>query len=234
MKPAWAEDFPRLYELYCESDQANEANYFTAFGDVLRMPLARSRYEQLEEELKQLDNIAWKEFKERVLRYVTTRDSRREYNQLFECFNEVKGYLYLKSEGCKEIHFIPEEKNIATPDIRAHRGSSVVLLEVKTINKSEAEIDWLIANSELRDGRMQAKQVLQGLGDPLKHKIAEKISDAKRQLLDYPCKGVKRRIVYLVINLDIPHALDPRNFNELAAYIQLQGDKQIEVMYSCS
>ena len=73
MKPTWAKVFPKLYELYCESDQADEANYFTAFDNVLKMPLARFRYEQLEEELGQLDDVAWQEFKQRVLTYVTIK-----------------------------------------------------------------------------------------------------------------------------------------------------------------
>ena len=225
MKPTWAGDFPKLYELYRESDQADEANYFTAFDNILRMPLARFHYEQLEEELRQLDNVAWQEFKQKALAYVTTKDSRRGYNQLFECFNEVKGFFYLKTEGCQKIHFIPEA-NITSPDLRACYRSSTVLLEVKTINKSEVEIDWFIAAP-------QAKEAIQGLGDPLKRKIVDKISEAKRQLLDYVSEGVKRRIVYLVINLDIPHALDRRNFDDLAVYMQTQGDTQIEVQYSC-
>lgn len=233
MKPTWAEVFPKLYELYCESDQADEVNYFTAFDNALKMPSARFRYEQLEEELGQLDNVAWREFKQKALTYVTTKDSRRGYNQLFECFNEVKGFLYLKTEGCEKIHFIPEA-DITSPDLRACCGSSVVLLEVKSINKSDAEVEWVSMNSEIGANgvrHMEAREVRRGLDDYLKHKIKDTVSRARDQLLGYFSEGVKRRIVYLVINLDILSALDPRNYDDLAVYIQQQGDKQIEVVY---
>lgn len=178
---------------------------------------ARLDYEQLEKELDQVDKGAWQEFKQKVRPYITTKDSQRGHNQLFECFNEVKGYLYLETEGCGNIHFI-RESNITHPDLRACYGSSIVLLEVKTCNKSDAENEWIKANSQF--GSMQVKNAIQGLGDPLKQKIAEKISEAKRQLLNYASDGVKRRIVYLVISLDVLLALDPRNLNDLAAYIQ--------------
>ena len=226
MKPTWAEDFPKLYEIYCESDKADEANYFAKFDEALEMHLARFDYEQLEEELRQLDDAAWQEFKQKALAYVTTKDSCRGYHQIFDCFNEVKGYLYLKSEGCENIHFILES-SVTSPDLRACYGSSTVLLEVKTINKSKEDIDWFNAYPP------QAKEAIQGLGDPLKRKIADDISKAKSQLLDYASEGVKRRIVYLVINLDTLHALDQRNFDDLAVYMQTQGDAQIEVQYCC-
>jgi len=230
MEPTWAEDFPRLYELYHESDQHDEANYFARLPEELKNPYARPSYERLEEELEQLDDGAWQEFKEKVLSYITIMDSRRGYEQLFDLFMEVKGYLYLKSEGCEKIHFIPEG-DTKTPDLCARCGSSTVLLEAKTINKSDEEIDWIRANSERPDGRMQAKEVRLGLGDSLKRKIADKINKAKEQLMSYACEGVQRRIVYLIIHLDILRALDPRNLGELVAYIDEQSDEQIEVMH---
>jgi hypothetical protein len=232
MKTTWAEGFPKLYELYSKSDQADEANYFTAFDKTLNIPLARFRYERLEGDLMQLDDVAWQEFQQKALKYVAKKDRRRGYNQLFECFNEITGFLYLKTEGCENIHFIPEAK-VTSPDLKAGYRNSTVLLEVKTINKSEAEIEWIIANSQLCGSRMRAGEAIQGLGNSLKLKIADKISEAKHQLLNYPSDGVKRRIVYLVINMDILSALDPRNYDDLAVYVHTQDNTQIEVQYSC-
>jgi len=232
---SWAENFPRLYELYRNSDQENEANYFASFDEVLKNPLAQSHYERLEEELTQLSDVAWQEFKQKVLRYVTIRDSLRGYNQLFECFNEVKGYLYLKSEGYKEIHFIPKEDS-KTPDLRACCGSSIVLLEVKTINTSADEIKWIRENSEIgADGvrHMEAREVRQGLNQGLNDKITKAVEEAREQLLSHACEGVEHRIVYLVIHLDRLLALDSSNLIKLAAYIGKQGDEQIEVKHCC-
>ena len=232
-KTTWSKAFPKLYELYCDSDQVNSENYFKEFGDALKMPLARSYYDQLEKELEQLDDIAWQEFKQKVLKYVTINDSHRGYNQLFECFNEVKGYLYLRSEGCDKINFIPEGDE-ERPDIRASYKSSVVLMEVKTINKSDAEIEWVRMNAEIgADGirHPEAKEVQRGVNDQLKLKIKDTNFKAKNQLLAYHCEGVMRRIVYLLINLDILYALDPRNYDDLAVYIQQQSDSQVEVAH---
>ncbi len=239
MKPTWAEGFPRLYELYLESDKACEANYFAKLDEALEMPGRRPHYEQLEKGLQQVEDTAWQEFRLKVRKYITIKDDRRGYSQLFDCFNEVKGYLYLKSEGCDEIHFVPEKekKGIKSPDLCAHSKDTMVLLEVKTINRSDDEINWICRNSKIGANgvrRMEAKEARQGLTDPLKVKIAEKINLAEDQLVTYACEGVKRRIAYLVINLDILDELDQRNRSELEKYIQLQGDnhKQIEVTYS--
>jgi hypothetical protein len=231
MRPKWSEVFPRLYELFSESCQSNEANYFKAFDKTLKMPLAQSDYKLLEGEISQLDNVAWQEFKLKALNYITTRPSSRGYNQLFECFNEIKGYLYLKAERCRNIHFIPED-SVTSPDLKACFGDSMVLLEVKTINKSSAEIEWILANSQI-GGNRKAMESIQGLSNSLKNKITYKINQAKLQLLDYPSVGVKRRIVFLVINLDRLYALVPRNYDDLAVYIQTQSNTQIEVQYSC-
>ncbi len=228
MEAIWANNFPRLYELYHESEQPNEANYFATFHEDLKKPCAQPLYERLEEELEQLDSDAWWGFKQKVLRYITIIDSRRGYSQLFDFFNEAKGYLYLKSEGCEEIRFIPEETN-GTPDLIARCGGSVCLLEVKTVNKSKDEINIIKANSERPVVRMQVIEGRLGLDDSLKRRITRKINKAKKQLMSYVCDGIQRRIVYLIIHLDIALASDSRNRDELVAYIDEQGDEQIEV-----
>jgi len=143
MNSAWAKDFPRLYELYRESEQDNEANYFKNFSP------ARSSYERLEKELEELDKAAWQEFKQKVRKYksyIAKKHELRGYQQLFDLLNEVNGYLYLKSNGCEEIQFI-SEKNVKTPDLIACCGGFVVLLEVKTVNESKDELNWISQNS---------------------------------------------------------------------------------------
>jgi hypothetical protein len=238
MEPAWAKDFPRLYELYRESTQDNETNYFKDFDSVLTIPPdispARSSYERREKELEELDEAAWQAFKQKVRRYnsyITKKDELRGYQQLFALLNEVNGYLYLKSNRCDEIHFISED-NTTTPDLIARCGSFVVLMEVKTINESKEELDWLIENSKRPYDRLQVREVRQGLEDSLKRKISDTVSKAKSQLLGYAAEKVDRRIVYLVIRLDILTAKNPRNIDELAAFIQQQSDNQIEVVHT--
>jgi len=230
MKASWAKDFPRLYELYRDSNQASEANYFAKFDKVLDNPNARPHYEQLEKDLEQLDRGEWNVLKQKAYRYVTVKHNRRAYEQLFNTLSEVKGYLYLKSEGYEEIHFIPE-KDTWTPDLCGHSGSALILMEVKTINTSDDELDWITENSKFQKGSMQAREVQVGLPHSLKHKISDTVNTAKRQLMNYACKAVQRRIAYILIHLDIKVALGLRNSDELATYVRKQGNKQIEVIY---
>lgn len=234
-EPGWAKDFPRLYELYCDSDQDNEGNYFDSLDEFLKNSWgARSAYERLEEELGQLDRAAWDEFKEKVRPYVTRTDKRRGWHQLVECFNEVKGYLYLKSQGCEDIQFIPKESNSKSPDLKAHCGSSVVLLEVKTVNQSDEEVDYIIGNSQIGDDGVihpKVREIHPGLNELLKDKIINTIAEAKDQFIEYTCDGVRRRIAYLVIRLDYQHARDSRDLDELAAFIDKQSGEEVEVRY---
>lgn len=234
-EPGWAKDFPRLYELYCDSDQDNEENYFDSLDEFLKnLWGARAAHKRSEEELQQLVPVAWDAFKQKVSPYVTSRDERRGWNQLVECFNEVKGYLYLKSQGCEDIQFIPEESNSKSPDLKAHCGSSVVLLEVKTVNQSDDEIKYISGNSEIgNDGvrKFTVREIHPGLNDHLKSKIIDAIVQAKNQFIEYTCDGVRRRIAYLVIRLDYQHARDSRDLDELAAFIDKQSGEEVEVRY---
>ncbi len=230
MQPTWAVDFPRLYELYSDSNTASKANYFANFENAVNILDARIQYKRLEEDLQQLDDNAWRGLKQKTVRYVSIRDKHRGYEHLFNSLSEVKGYLYLKSEGYTEVHFIPEE-NTQTPDLYGCHGSSGILMEVKTINISDDELHWIKANSELRNGHMMARGVRNGLGDSLKLKIIDTIDTAKKQLMSYSCNGVQRKIVYLIINPDLGLALDSRNIDELVAFIEEQDNGQVEVKH---
>jgi hypothetical protein len=230
MEPAWAVNLPRLYDLYRNSDITSATNYFNKFELVLDSPYARTQYEELEQNLQQLADNAWQELKQKALKHVDTKHTLRAWEQLFNTLSEVKGYLYLKSEGCKEIQFIPKG-NTPTPDLYGQCGSTGILLEVKAINPFDIDLQWIKANSELHNGRMTAREVQTGLPVSLKRKITNGINAARKQLMSYPYKRVNRRIAYLVIKLDIGVTLDSRNFNELEAYMKQLDNEQIEVKY---
>ena len=232
METTWRQTFLKLYETYCESDQDNEQNYFQMFDKALEQPYARQHYEQLEGELGQLDNEAWQEFKQKVHQCAIVKDNKRGWRELFDYFNEVKGYLYLKSLGCREIHFILEE-TMKTPDLYGLCGTDGILMEVKTINRSDDELDWIKMNLELlnRKGNLQEGIVRNGLDDLLRRKIMDTINRAKQQLENYADNRVQRKIVYLVIDLDILSGrYNKRNHDELMAFIKEQNNEQIEVI----
>lgn len=245
MKPIWAEEFPRLYEVYCESEQANAANYFEDFGRVLGSPLAQSAYKKLEVELEQLEDIAWQELKQKAINYVVAKDERRAWSQLFDILNEAKGYLYLKSEGCKKIHFIPECKGSKTPDIRAQCGCSIALLDVKTINVSDEEINYLRYNTEHRDnprlrvfGPESISIPMQRIRRRIKRRIKDAVEQGRKQLFEYakrwcPADSPKRMTIYLIIHPDAKHIWTQQDIDNLSTYVsELQVREQIEIRYS--
>ena len=116
-RPTWAGDFPRLHELCLAGDTANEPNYFANFEDALRLLGAPELYKRLEDDLQQLDVNSWRGLKKRVVKYTAIREEDRGWDQFFHILSEAKGYLYLKSLGCDEIRFIPEEDGVRTPDL---------------------------------------------------------------------------------------------------------------------
>jgi len=236
MKPEWAEDFPRLYELYSESDHAKGNNYFDDFDKIISYPHSRSKYKILESELEQIDDAAWQAFKKRALPYVTVRDTDRQWQQLFDAFDEVKGCLWLKSKGCDDIRFIPKGSE-TTPDLRARCGTYDILMEVKTINMSDAEILYRRSNSEIgSDGlrHMQAREIGQWWNDsvePLKKKIMSTYEVARQQLRTPDFTSIHRRIALFVIHFDLCLSLDSQIFDEFLANVGLPDDKGIEVVF---
>jgi len=231
IKPKWAGDFPRLYELSRDCEQGNEGKYFEYIESALDLLWgARQKYEKIEEELQQLDNDAWQELKKKACKYVASKHKLRGWQQLFNTLNEAKGYLYLKSEGCTGIHFIPEGRD-KNPDLYGRCGNSVFVIEVKTINESEDEIDWIQENSKYQNGCVSAREAHSGLDDTLKGKIIKTINAAKEQLKSKEFSGAQRKIVYLVIRLDILVSININNIDKLATYIGEQSSKQIEVKH---
>jgi len=235
MKPIWAEEYPKLYELYCESNQANAANYFEDFESELRSPQAQSADKQLEVELEQLEDIAWQELKQKTLNYVAVKNERRAWSQLFDILDETKGYHYLKSEGCKKIHFIPECKGSKTPDIRAQCGRYIALLDVKTINVSDEEINYLRYNREHRDNPRLREPGLESIKQRIRRRIKDAVEQGRKQLFEYaerwcPADSPKRMIIYIIIHLDAKHCWTPQDIDNLKTYVsELQVHEKIEI-----
>ncbi len=218
----WATAFPRLFDLYRASDRTDPQNYFLQWGVMNALVTQRQTAVAHETELQQVHDAAWEEFKRKAQRYTAVRHKQRDYAQLFDCFNEIKGYLYLRSEGYDEIHFM-EEVDTRTPDLRATRGTSVALLEVKTIHESDDECAYFAADPKTRD----AKKVEHALPDMLKSKLRKTIPHARRQLLEYQDSAAERRIIYLVIRIDFHYRIE----DELASFINQQADSQAEVVH---
>ncbi len=193
----WAKTFPRLYDLFLASDQSHPGNYF--LHPRVKGGLNRNEKNLLEWERKfsNLTPEAWSQFKSRAIPYVTALDSFGFPKQLFEVFNEVEGYLYLKNEGCKEIIFIEEKGEGLTPDLHGISQDVIYLLEVKTIGESEDWNKYLLSPAE-------TKNMIKGkhsLDKGVKNKIQETVDKAKKQLYSYSI-GREEKVVFLVTIFD--------------------------------
>ncbi len=224
----WAKELPRLFEIYSESQQDHADNYFRDFHRKLRLSNALEAFKKLEDGLNELNKPAWQAFKRKVLPFVCKKHPLHNYQQLVDCFNEVKGYLYLKREGFTDIQFIPEDK-LSTPDLRANGKRGIVLLEVKTLNHS----DEGHKNTRNRQVREAQKSLPVGF---INSKLDPVITNARQQLLSIKNGNIALRIVYLIIKLDMDCAVCLSNYEELASLINERNVRysEIEIEYECT
>ena len=220
----WETQFPRLADLYRSSDVSNSSNYFLRGKVISALSKKSPAAVKLEKALRNLSATAWTEFKKKALKCVCEVHCRRGHNALFECFNEVKGYISL-SLKYKDIHFIPSSST-KTPDLFASSKTSSALMEVKTINESEQELDYLGTPLDNRD----ALKGEHTLSESLKKKVSITISEAKEQLLGYTAHTVHERIIFLVVRLDFQCATSGTT-HDLNSFLKGQSGNGIKIEY---
>lgn len=140
----WLHRFTRLNELFEKIEleriklqkSDNVIAGYIEWGN--RVPLVQDA-ELIEANLSRLDSKAWKDLIEKLLRYSCSKRGSIERGQFWNHLNEVRGYLLLAERGYSEIDFIPE-----TDEERADlvgKFPKRVILEVKTINRSDDDIE---------------------------------------------------------------------------------------------
>jgi hypothetical protein len=220
----WQARFPRLAELYAESDRRRATNYFDHPNVRAALESPNPKVVALEAELAALDAESWAVLKAKAAKYVCLKDRWGYSNQLFECFNEAAGYLYLKREGYEEVRFLEERADRRTPDLWASRGAPTAVTEVKTVNESEFQKCYFEIPGEERN----AMGSIRNVPDAFKRKLVSSIAQARDQLFAVQDESVQRRIVYLVVRPDF-------NFHgeeEFDALCQVQAQAQhVEVAY---
>jgi hypothetical protein len=196
----WRNGFPRLYELHDLSDQAHPDNYFTTVFQhhfAYAPDLTQMSFGPLEKALQRLDKEAWKQLIGKALPFVTQKDPRRQWSQLFNHLYEAFGYEWLAEQGYTSIQFVArsDTQSKRTPELRGRSQTSTALLEVKTINRSDVEINRLAMFPP------PVLDLTQGVSDGFKNKFLDDIRNAREQLQksDEP---IDRRIVLVVIRLD--------------------------------
>jgi hypothetical protein len=209
----WRNEFARFYELYELSDQSHPDNYFSKVFQqkfVYYREGTRMSFGPLEKALDQLDAEAWKQLKGKALPLVTQKNPRREWSQLFNHLYEAFGYEWLAKEGYTDIQFVArrDKQSERTPELFGKSSTSKAILEVKTINRSEQEIDRL---------EMFPRPVLdltQGLSDGFKNKFLDDIKNAREQLekFDVP---TDRKIVLVIIRPDFEFWCNDKIYKEI-------------------
>lgn len=225
--PPWADRFPRLCDLYLESELGHPNNYFEYKNvslQLLRQP-PWVYYIELEEVLSLMDSDDWNEFKKKTKPYVTAKD--RGWNtQIIERFHEAQGYAFLKQQGYSKVHFIPEEQSQKTPDLIGTGNQGVALLEAKRIRDSDDENDELVMSMEQIS--MPMHEEVHSLSDPLKAKLNSTVRRAETQLYSYDAGDNVRRILFLSIRLDLKDDTNETK-QQLAQYLSQVGtDIEIE------
>lgn len=218
----WKTHFPKLADLYRSSDMSNSSNYFRNDNVLGALSKPSQTAVELEKELQKLSSIAWTEFKSKALKYVCVTHHQRGHNALFECFNEVKGYISLSSEY-DDIRFIPEGSTTA-PDFIAISKISSALMEVKTINESDQELDYFDIPLQERD----ALKAEHAVSESLKAKVNTAIRKAEKQLLGYTAHTVYERIIFLVVRLDFQCAT-PGTRHDLGRFLKGQSSSGIKI-----
>lgn len=221
-------NFPRLHDLYIASERNHPKNYFEHPNCLAAVQRCDDKLLAIEQDLQQLDRKAWQAFKAKTIRLVTTTD-RWEWNmELFDRFDEAKGYCFLKVEGYTDIEFIPERQGIRTPDLRGVRQDGKVLLEVKTIHESDDQNDRLMRRGKYQDQDNREAQLVEHSLNPAMQRKLEKTVESATEQLSYPEENVHRRILLLYVWLDLKYATN-RTHDDLKSFLTRIQAPGIEV-----
>jgi hypothetical protein len=213
---------PLLYDLYDRSDKSHPDNYFTYFFASRGEMLVEKILEPWDEILGKLDPKAWQQLIEKTLNFVTKKSPDRGYAQLFNHLNEARGYALLADREYNEISFIDCEDQ-QSPDLLGKSQNSTAILEVKTINESEIDLNWK------RQDRFQTRTAIR-LTNAFKNKLLATIEKAKEQLEAYP-ESVDRKIVLLVVRFDLDNMVEHRNYADLQNFIETIQISGLEVVH---
>ena len=218
MHPALIKRFPRLGLLWERSKTAARDNYFGIYDSPILLPGTEKQFIIWEGLLQALDSESLNIFLRKAAGKVTAPSNQdRGWAQLVESMNEVRGYQHAQSLGYTTVRLLDEQAQ-PFPDIEASQTDGRCLIEVKTIQESDKEL-------QMR-GHIQTTEP--GLPLRLKRLLKKRYSHAITQIAGHPWADHARKICYMVINPDLRTLLADENKELLQAFIhEIQTDVQI-------
>ena len=235
---SYGNELPRIYELQGLLETRKLSNtYFQDFDNSIAADRQKLKFlEDIEDDLKDLDDAAWNFLKGEVVPFFQQKDCKRGWQQVFDRLNEAKGYNYLIKLGCQDVEFIPRsgKDGPKTPDLKGKLNSTLVLCEVKTINASNDEV-------ERRKKKIAIVDYQLSLPEPFFKKLEDILKKAKGQMESCCSETGTRKIVYVVINPDdLLNIFAERYLEQLEEYKKNSPVQGIEIIfdtkpaYNCS
>jgi hypothetical protein len=221
MHPALIERFPRLGALYQRSNVSMEENYFAIYDTAILAESTEKQFVIWEALLQTLDAVSFETFLRKTAGRVAARlkTPDRGWSQLVEAFNEIRGYQHAINLGYSIARLL-DEQSAPLPDVEAVAPTDAkCLLEVKTIQESDEELE--------KRGQIQSAEL--GLPQRLKRAIRKKYSHAINQIAGHPWAGEARKICYLIINLDLSTVLAEENKDCLKTFIDGLQQNNVEI-----
>lgn len=213
--------------MYEASQKYHKWNFFAEyFGKTELSSMEEAYFATLESELLQIEATAWPLFLQKCLPQICNHDPKHLWANLWNTWNEVKGYIELKTLGAVQLEFIQENSG-KTPDIKGLLGGSPVLLEVKNVNRSDNDIFATVFPE------LQIIDVEKTLCALIK-KIKSLYHTASQQMIKYEQHNSinnAEKICYFVIDTDImSHSLSR---TEITQHVDLiQRCSPVKVMYT--
>jgi hypothetical protein len=221
----WLSKFSRIFDLYQCSKVDDPKNYFN-FEELI--PWSAANFAEIEKTLTRLDVKSWEKLRAKTLSFITADHSLRRYQQVFNHLNEARGYVFLADQGYTQIEFIVPEQNkkgaLQSPDLFATKTDSTAILEVKTVNESDENLN---PNASWRN---EAVTVRQNLSPEFKGKLNSTIEQARGQLNSYPHSS-DRKIVFLIVRFDHGQKTAWHLYSELKEFITAKTKEGVEVYY---
>lgn len=204
--------------LWHRSKTSDTVNYFGIYNSPTLFPGTEKQFIEWESLLQSLDSHSLEIFLEKAAGLVTACiDAERGWSQLVECINEVRGYGYALSLGYTKVRLLREQAD-PLPDIEASNADERCLVEVKTIQKSDLNIEM----------RGQVQKGESGLPVRLKRLLRRRYSKAIEQITGHTWNSSARKICYMIINVDLRTVLADENRELLHEFLNdLQADVEI-------